>query len=215
MRRHLSDSMDEMKARTSGDTGSSQAQGATSTKTSEEGMGLTWSRRKGQTRGSGPKEQGQHTIQEDQKSQWSLALRTWQGPLWLKEAFERHPPPHSILKCMKMYSLVSSNLPSFPFLCFSTFVPFLFPDFFFFFFSLPTEVGPCSLLEVNTASGTWRLTHISLSEGENWDPERWNNIFKAMWIFSGRAKARSISSLFPASLPHQAHANQKQILRIL
>lgn len=131
MRRHLSDSMDEMKARTSGDTGSSQAQGATSTKTSEEGMGLTWSRRKGQTRGSGPKEQGQHTIQEDQKSQWSLALRTWQGPLWLKEAFERHPPPHSILKCMKMYSLVSSNLPSFPFLCFSTFVPFLFPDFFF------------------------------------------------------------------------------------
>lgn len=214
MRRHLSDSMDEMKARTSGDTGSSQAQGATSTKTSEQGVGLTWSRRKGQTRGSGPKEQGQHIIQEDQKSQWSLALRTWQGPVWLKEAFEKHPPTPLYFK---MYENVFTGFFQPPFLSFfmffnlcSFFIPWL-----FFFFSLPTEVGPCSLLEVNTAAGTWRLTHISLSEGENWDPERWNNIFKAMWIFSGRAKARSISSLFPASLPHQAHANQKQILRIL
>lgn len=36
-----------------------------------------------------------------------------------------------------------------------------------------------------------------------------------MCIFSGPARARSSFCLLPASLPHQAHGNQKQILRIL
>lgn len=129
------------------------------------GMGLTWSRRKGESTEAGQKERGPCTTQESDGDQgiWScsafsrcVAQSVWETP--------------ALSNFVKMHSLASPILPVFPFCVSPSFVPFFFPDFCS--FSLPTEARPCSSSEIDPAPGPWRHIRISLCEGEKLRPRK-------------------------------------------